>query len=171
MQSFRLSAWWTAGAIVTLLPFATYPFVQLDTIPTNLLTISHTGVKRALWIGAISWIIFATVSCSKKSKENDSEKFFLTDLDKLFSGLVAQFLSAKFWQPLSRLTFSIYLVQSLVVWYYAYQGRSLHWISHYNAVITVLSFNTNLNYVFLDFSHWRRGTFLHSLRHPLVRPL
>lgn len=110
------SLWLAALVTLFLIPFSTYPFITMDAIPVNVLSMSYTGVKRTLWIGAFSWIILA---CSSFAR----------------TGLIGQVLSAKMWQPLSRLTFCIYLTQSLVVWVYAYQGRSLHYLSHYNTVI------------------------------------
>lgn len=104
---------WLSLSILLLIPFSTYPFIAMESIPDTIFPIFYTGIKRALWIASLSWIIYASCTISRRS-------------------LLGQVLSAKMWQPLSRLTFSIYLVQSLSVWMYAYNLRDTVPVSHMN---------------------------------------
>jgi len=126
-RHIRRIFWWSAIGIVIVLPFSTYPFIQMDEIPANFLSLSYTGVKRFLWISSISWIIFASSSFSKNS-------------------FTARLLSAKIFQPLSRLTFCVYLVQSVVVWVHTYTSRSLHPIGHFQTV-------SSLYFISLSYLH------------------
>lgn len=104
---------WLSLVVLLLVPFSTYPFIHMSSIPTTILPILYTGIKRAAWIAALSWIIYASCTVSRRA-------------------LLGQVLSARMWQPLSRLTFSVYLVQSLAVWMYAYNLRDTVSISHMN---------------------------------------
>ena len=122
--------WWTSIGIIIALPFSTYPFIQMEEIPANFLSLSYTGIKRTLWIASISWIIFASSSFSKNS-------------------ITARILSAKIFQPFSRLTFCIYLVHSVVIWVYTYTSRSLHPIAHFNAVM--FSSQPHISYLIFRF--------------------
>ena len=108
--------------IVILIPFSTYPFIQMEKIPANFSSLAYTGLKRFLFTCAFAWIIYDSTKCLVENNSNVSGKF------------IGQFFSARIFQPFSRLTFCIYLTQSLVVWYFAYSNRSLHYISHYNSV-------------------------------------
>ncbi|KAH7638651.1 acyltransferase-like protein [Dermatophagoides farinae] len=118
-KNIRLILWWAAIILALVIPFSTYPFIQMEYIPdSSLIAILYTGIKRFFWIFAIGWIVYA--SCTETDKN-----------------IVSRFLSAKIFQPFSRLTFSIYLTQSLVVWYYSYQSRELHTISHYNSIFRI----------------------------------
>ena len=131
-------------SLLLVTPFSTYPFIQMDEIPASNLTIIYNTVKRLIWIMGIAWIIFASATFDNKSKSTKLS----TDTDTIqfsyYQGYVSKFLSAKIWQPFSRLTFSIYLVQSLVVWYHGYQTRHLYPIDHYNAVK-------------IDIERWEKG--------------
>lgn len=110
----------------------------MEYIPdSSLIAILYTGIKRFFWIFAIGWIVYASCTETDKSMYQMTMAitwWFMFFLGGIIVDIVSRFLSAKIFQPFSRLTFSIYLTQSLVVWYYSYQSRELHTISHYNSV-------------------------------------
>lgn len=62
LQKTRTFCWWIAIVLILILPFSTYPFIQMEKIPSSFLSLIYTGIKRGLWIVAISWIIYGTCS-------------------------------------------------------------------------------------------------------------
>ena len=53
---------------------------------------------------------------------------------KTFSGYINEFLSARFWIPLSRLTYSVYLIHMIVIHYMLYAANGS---MHYSIAFTV----------------------------------
>ncbi|OTF79825.1 Acyltransferase-like protein [Euroglyphus maynei] len=63
----RRILWWMAVILVLIIPFSTYPFIQMEQIPeSSFIAILYTGIKRFFWIFAIGWIVYA--SCSETDK-------------------------------------------------------------------------------------------------------
>ncbi|PNF44093.1 hypothetical protein B7P43_G16235 [Cryptotermes secundus] len=75
--------------------FIQHQFVQEDFIPSRLETAFFKTLSKPIWSLGISWIIFACVSG--------------------YGGPVNAFLSWKFFHPLSRLTYSIYLLHLFII--------------------------------------------------------
>lgn len=74
--------------------FANYPLVQLGNTATSLENGLYISLSRVVWALALSYIIFACVHG--------------------YGGPVNWFLSLSLWQPLSRLSYSIYLLHMCV---------------------------------------------------------
>lgn len=75
--------------------FANYPFQQPDSTLSPLYYGLYDALSRITWSIALCYIIFACVHNS--------------------NSLVNRFLSHPSWQPISRLSFSIYLIHPLVL--------------------------------------------------------
>ncbi|XP_071532607.1 nose resistant to fluoxetine protein 6-like isoform X2 [Panulirus ornatus] len=75
----------------------------------------YAGLHRAAWAAALAWVVYA---CHNG-----------------YGGVVDGFLSHPSWQPLSRLTYTIYLVamslQMAIVW----NARTPYYFTHFNKVV------------------------------------
>lgn len=70
--------------------FGNYPLVQLDNKATSLEHALYTSLSRIVWALALSYLIYACVHG--------------------YGGPINWFLSLSLWQPLSRLSYSIYVL-------------------------------------------------------------
>lgn len=93
-QAINLTAWLLTFASMATVVFANYPLAQLDSTATSLENGLYISLSRVAWALALSYIIFA---CAHG-----------------YGGPVNWFLSLSLWQPLSRLSYSIYLLHVFV---------------------------------------------------------
>lgn len=98
--SFRFQMWntigWSMSIIVIILTiFGHYPFhmQDIDTEPIHFVLFISFG--RILWTAAVGYIIFA---CHHG-----------------YGGPINMILSLSFWQPLSKLTYAIYITHNFVI--------------------------------------------------------
>lgn len=100
--------------------FSNYPLLQFDSEATSIEYGLYDALSRIAWSIGLCYVIFECVHNK--------------------SGCINWFLSHNFWQPLSRLTYSIYLTHFFIVW------------------ITVVTTKTSL-----DFNAWDAVRFSESL--------
>lgn len=79
-----------------------------------LLTAIYAGLHRTTYSVGVAWVAFACVTG--------------------YGGLVNRFLSSTIFAPVSRLTYMIYLLHSLVIWVRVGSRRERMFQSHYNCV-------------------------------------
>ena len=97
--------WIVSLPIVIVIPFLSHGFAESETVVENPLESAITfGVIRLLWSAGITWICFECASGR--------------------AGFINKMLSSDFWQPLSRLTFTIYLIHILPVWHNFFRIRT-----------------------------------------------
>lgn len=101
-------------ALLATVIFANYPLMQRDIESTNLEYALYTSLSRIAWAMALSYIIYACVHG--------------------YGGPVNWFLSLSFWQPLSRLSYAIYLIHFPVVMVVMGSAKSSFVISEFYAV-------------------------------------
>lgn len=87
--------WIMSTAIIVLVIFGHYPFTQSDIHTEPIHFASFLGVSRVMWAVAVSYIIFA---CHHS-----------------YGGPLNMLLSLSLWQPLSRLTYAIYITHNFVI--------------------------------------------------------
>lgn len=86
----NLFAWTLSLVIMAVVIFANYPLQQFDEVHTAFEFGLYDALSRVSWSIAICYIIFACVHN--------------------YGGFFNWFLAHRFWQPLSRLSYSIYLM-------------------------------------------------------------
>lgn len=55
--------------ILLVIPFSTYPFIQMEQIQATFLSLAYTGIKRVLFVAAFSWTVYACCTCSTEGKK------------------------------------------------------------------------------------------------------
>lgn len=75
--------------------FGNYPLVQFDSTNTPLEYALYDALSRVFWAVALGYIIFACVHNS--------------------GGVINRFLSHPLWQPISRISYSIYLLHLTII--------------------------------------------------------
>lgn len=95
--------------------FANYPLQQLDRTASSVLNGLYYAIPRIAWPTALSFIIFA---CHFG-----------------YGGPINWFLSLTQWLPISRLTYSMYLIHVLVVAYFSRQNRTSTYFSDLTMVL------------------------------------
>jgi hypothetical protein len=117
---------WTVLPIATFLSVsATYLWTGLELEYSRITSAAYSGLHRFVYILFYAWI---AIYCSTTNKSNSLLvlKNFSDKKNSIFSkGIVSRVLSSKFFIPLSRLSFSVYLIHILVVWYFVLQTRQL----------------------------------------------
>lgn len=106
--------------------FINYPLQQLDSTATTDEFAFYDAFSRIFWAMALCYIIFACVHGQ--------------------GGLINSFLSHPLWQPLSRLSYSIYLLHLVVMMITTASMKSPFYFSELNAFFTFIG-----NYVLTVF--------------------
>lgn len=114
---------WAFSALILMgLPMASLPnSANLDLIPGDG-TISNAvqfATAVLLWSLATGWVVYQCVI-------------------NPHNGL-ARLLSAKFFQPISRLSFCLYLVHLMTIWYNAHQTRTTLSMATMNELVSSIS--------------------------------
>ncbi|XP_055308952.1 O-acyltransferase like protein-like [Sitodiplosis mosellana] len=91
---FNISAWTVSIALMVVVVFFRYPLQQTDSTATPLEYALYDALSRIVWSIALFYIVFACVN--------------------KYGGCLNWFLSHPLWLPLSRLSFSIYLLHYYV---------------------------------------------------------
>ncbi len=130
--SWKLISWTVLPILTFLSVSATYLWTGLELEYSRITSAAYSGLHRFLYILFYAWI---AIYCSTTNKSNSLLVFkkFLQVLEnfsdkktRFFSkGIISRVLSSKFFIPLSRLSFSVYLTHLLVVWYFVLQTRQL----------------------------------------------
>lgn len=94
--------------------FGSYPFQQLDTKLTPFHFGLFEGLGRVIWAIALCYVIFACVHG--------------------YGGPINRFLAHPFWQPISKLSYSIYLLHLPVIWLTMATTKSPLYFSELTAV-------------------------------------
>lgn len=123
-----------SGAIFLAYPFMTYPLIQQDQV-----LFTETGPRFALpyvtlilgWAFANAWLLYRLALSP--------------------GGALTRFLSAKIWQPLSRLSFSLYLVHIVTIWFNTYQTRSAISFANINELVSSIVMGPFVNTYFIFF--------------------
>lgn len=89
-QLFSIFSWTISFALIMVIIYVNYPLQQLDSKATSLDYGLYDALRRIGWSIALCFIIFA---CHNNC-----------------GGCVNWFLSHPFWQPISRLSYSIYML-------------------------------------------------------------
>lgn len=94
-QIWNAFGWILSTAVILLIIFGHYPFAQSDIYTEPIHFVSFIAIGRVLWALAVSYIIFA---CHHG-----------------YGGPINMLLSLSLWQPLSRLTYAIYITHNFVI--------------------------------------------------------
>lgn len=123
LQLFNVFAWiLTLGTMATVI-FSNYPLVQVDSKATPIVFGLYDTLSRLTWAIALCYLIFACVHG--------------------YGGPINWFLSHPLWQPLSRLSYSIYLVHFPVIMITTATMKSSLYFSEFNAVsVAFLAFKS-----------------------------
>lgn len=113
----------TATVFLTY-PFMTYPFISQDKVyfePEPGLQVALPYVTLIfLWGFANAWLLYRLALTPK--------------------GFLTRLLSAKIFQPLSRLSFSLYLVHTVTIWYNSLQTRTTISFANVNELVSFGTF-------------------------------
>nr|XP_027221828.1 nose resistant to fluoxetine protein 6-like [Penaeus vannamei] len=118
LKKWQLVAGWTCAAfasLAVLLGGWSYntPFTAMKYDPVT--QVLYGSLHRAVWAAALAWVVF---TCHYG-----------------YGGLVNDFLSYPLWQPLSRLTYTMYLTAICVQLVVAASARTAFYFSHVNKII------------------------------------
>lgn len=94
--------------------FGIYSFEQLDYDGSIFMDATYESVIRVLWAASLSWMIFACV--------------------KGYGSVINWFLSLSFWQPLGKLSYSIYLLHYPLQIYFMSTQRQPEYFSNARAI-------------------------------------
>lgn len=119
-QVFNLFAWTLSLSLMVIVILANYPLMQLDSKETPLEFGLYDALSRVIWSIAVCYIIFACVHNH--------------------GGLINRFLSHPLWHPLSRLSYSIYLIHLIVIIVTSATLKAPNYFSELNAVNNFLLF-------------------------------
>ncbi|KAK7861851.1 hypothetical protein R5R35_013486 [Gryllus longicercus] len=111
-------AWVSLGCISWTITYALYIYYKPDHAYSALEAASFQALHPLGWGLIVAWLIFAC--------------------ERGYAGPVAALLSWRWWQPLSRLTYTAYLVHFAVFYYDLGVTRSPGHYTHYNVVHIVL---------------------------------
>ena len=122
ISSFVRTLFW----IATIFIFIFFPLSTHDMVLKDIYVIenptwwdgTHYVIYMILWCFANAWFFF---QCSMHPESS-----------------VARFLSAKIFQPFSRLSFSTYLVHVMTIWYSAHQTRTTISFANLNELVSFL---------------------------------
>lgn len=117
LQKINLVGWIVTFALIATVIFANYPLVQRDIKTSSIDHALYDSLSRVAWALALSYIIFACVHG--------------------YGGPVNWFLSLSFWQPLSRLSYAIYMLHFHVIFIVMASAKSPFVISEFYAVGTI----------------------------------
>lgn len=106
--------WLVTFALMATVIFANYPFIQLGNHKTNVEYALYASLSRIAWAFGLSYIIFACVHG--------------------YGGPVNWFLSFSLWQPLSRLSYAIYIIHYPILMIVMGSAKSSFVISEFYAV-------------------------------------
>lgn len=120
-QLFNLFAWTLSLVLMVIVIFINYPLMQLDSTATPLEYGLYDALSRVAWSIAVCYIIFACVHNH--------------------GGFVNRFLSHPLWQPISRLSYSIYLMHLLVIMVTSATLKAPLYFSELNAVSLFVIFS------------------------------
>lgn len=132
LQIVNLLAWAKSLSLMAMVIFAYHPYAQPNSDTTALEFGLYEALSRVVWSIALCYIIFA---CAHG-----------------YGGPVNWFLSHPLWQPLSRLSYSIYLVHFPVIIATTGSMKTPPYFSELNAVSfckEILSSNATNRYFFL----------------------
>lgn len=113
-QIVNLTAWVVALALMALCLLANYPFWQKDSQATPLVYALYTSLSRIGWALALAYVIYACVHG--------------------YGGPVNWFLSLSFWLPLSRLSYSIYILHFPVIFIIMASAQTPYYLTEFSAV-------------------------------------
>lgn len=139
-QVFNIFGWILSLITMLIVIFANYPLQQLNTTATPDEFAFYDAYSRVFWSIALCYIIFACVHGH--------------------GGLINSFLSHPLWQPLSRLSYSIYLLHLVVMMVTTASMKTPLYFSELNAVSV---FRCN----FLPMTNFHEYCFVYSFSHSL----
>lgn len=113
-QLVNLLGWIITMALMTAVICSKYPIYKIPNISTPLQNALNDSFARVAWPIAISYIIFACVHN--------------------YGGPVNWFLSHPFWQPFSKLSYTIYLVHFPVLMFFLCTFKSVNYYYESNLV-------------------------------------
>lgn len=123
-------------ALMVAVVLTNYPLLQFDSQATPVEYGLYDALSRIAWSVAVCYIIFACVRNS--------------------GGPINYFLSHPLWQPLSRLSYSIYLIHIFIIWITMATTKTSLYFSEWNAVCFCILFSKLFKYLkfvfFLFFS-------------------
>ncbi|XP_039252326.2 nose resistant to fluoxetine protein 6-like [Styela clava] len=104
---FVAAGWAIATALNLAVLYGLWPYVKDGTMMTVSLSAFYNAMSRPIWAVGLAWVVIACTSG--------------------YGGPVNTFLSWKLFVPLSRLTYCIYLVHTLILfWWFSTQEQSVH---------------------------------------------
>lgn len=124
-QRWNLCAWATSLTLMAIAIFGFHPFYQFQSQNTTSLQYGlYDALSHVIWSIPICYIIFA---CAHNS-----------------GGVINWFLSHQFWQPLSKLSFAIYLVHYPVSYLSVASIKTLPYFNEITLVQSIIG-NTGLS--------------------------
>lgn len=117
-KKINLVAWLLTLGLMATVIFANYPLAQSDIKTTNINHALYDSLSRIAWALALSYIIFA---CAHG-----------------YGGPLNWFLSLSLWQPLSRLSYAIYILHFHVSFIVMASAKSSFVLSEFHAVSPIL---------------------------------
>lgn len=117
-QIIVLLGWTIALGSILAIVFGIYPMFQPWHVKTHLESAIYETFSRVSWAICLSWMIFACVNG--------------------YGGPINWFLSSTFWQPLSRLSYSLYLVHFPVQFVMLANVKANGYFSDLNAVCIII---------------------------------
>jgi len=109
MSSVTVVFGWVASAASGLaIIYGVFWYTSRQEIMTIPLAAFYNAMNRAVWAACVCWVVVAC-TCG-------------------YGGPVTKLLDWSFWTPLSKLTYSAYLIHLIVIyWYMAVQESPMHW--------------------------------------------
>ncbi|XP_071532647.1 O-acyltransferase like protein-like [Panulirus ornatus] len=122
LHKWQVVAGWTVAVTTGFL--VVYGIWSYNTVPPKaqydvVTQVVYGGLQRTAWGAAVAWVVYA---CHNG-----------------YGGLVDEFLSHPVWQPISRLTYDIYLVAFPLQFALAYCARSPFYYTHLNKIIETVA--------------------------------
>lgn len=105
----------SVATIITII-YGQHIFQNPDTTEIRLASAFYESFARVLWSVSLSWIIFACV--------------------KGYGGFINSFLSHCYWQPLARLSYSIYLVHLSLQYILVSSEKNIQYFSDWHSIRT-----------------------------------
>ena len=114
----NLFLWFLSISLLLVVLFGVYPNFDGHVLP-KWLNVFYEAASRTAWAVGLAYVIFAcTTSHGGKLFSFLFVYYMIYINNKLLLGFVNRFFQLSFWVPLSRLSFSIYLIHTMVLLYF-----------------------------------------------------
>ena len=147
MQVASVLLWLLLPAAAVLTVLSTILWNGLELEPTPATSILYAGLHRFVWTAGVAWIALSCGFGEGGERERDVAPFVPCDTytDRYAArvtplsaetGIIRRILVSRFWLPFSRLSYQIYLVHFIVIYYHFLIQRKSIYFTHYNHLFT-----------------------------------